>query len=151
MNLNPKKCKDMVISTLKSKQDLQPLLIKSLPLERVSYHKVLCLTLCNILKWKENANEIITNTSKHLFILRVLKRTEVPSTDHICIYSWTPLFPTWLIRSPCELKWRYLPSCFQSFTISYFELSYFKFSAILNWSFFHYTLIHSIISNLLNT
>ena len=33
-----------------------------------------------------------------------------------------------------------LPSCFQSFTISYFELGYFELPAISNSSFFSYTL-----------
>ena len=33
-----------------------------------------------------------------------------------------------------------LPLCFQSFTISYFELGYFEFPAISNSSFFPYTL-----------
>ena len=35
MNLNPKKCKEMVIFTLRSQRDLPPLLINNLPLERV--------------------------------------------------------------------------------------------------------------------
>ena len=33
-----------------------------------------------------------------------------------------------------------LPLCFQSFTISYFELGYFEFPGISNSSFFPYTL-----------
>ena len=33
-----------------------------------------------------------------------------------------------------------LPLCFQSFTISYFEVGYFEFPAVSNSSFFPYTL-----------
>ena len=87
MNLNPKKCKDVVICTLRSQQDLQPLLINNLPLVRVSCHKVVGLTLCDTLKWKENTNEIITKASKRLHILRGLKRAGVPSVDLICVYN----------------------------------------------------------------
>ncbi|KAK2565549.1 hypothetical protein P5673_010668 [Acropora cervicornis] len=77
----------MVISTLRSQEDLQPLLSNNLPLETVSCHKGLGLTLWDTLKWMENTNEIITKTSKRLHILRVLKRSGVPSTDLICVYN----------------------------------------------------------------
>lgn len=87
MTLNPTKCKDVVISTLKSQEDLQPLLSNNLPLETVSCHKGLGLILWDTLKWMENTNEIITKTSKRLHILRVLKRAGVPSTDLICVYN----------------------------------------------------------------
>ena len=87
MTLNPTKCKDMVISTLRSQEDLQPLLSNNLPLETVSCHKELALILWDTLKWIENTNEIITKTSKRLHILRVLKRAGVPSTDLVCVYN----------------------------------------------------------------
>ena len=77
----------MVISTLRSQEDLQPLLSNNLPLETVSCHKGLGLILWDTLKWIENTNEIITKTSKRLHILRVLKRAGVPSTDLICVYN----------------------------------------------------------------
>ena len=87
MTLNPTKCKDMVIYTLRSLEDLQPLLSNNLPLETVPCHKGLGLILWDTLKWMENTNEIITKTSKRLHILRVLKRAGVPSTDLICVYN----------------------------------------------------------------
>ena len=53
----------------------------------MSCHKVLGLTLCDTLKWKENTNEIITKASKRFHILRVLKNSGVPSMDLICVYN----------------------------------------------------------------
>ena len=59
--------------------------------------------------------------------------------DYKYTYSRTPLFRTRLIRSPRYFEGRSnfldLPLCFQSFTISYFELDYFEFPAISNSPF----------------
>ena len=86
MNLNPKKCKEMVICSLRSGPDLTPLRINELPLERVSSHKVLGVTICDTLKWNEHVREIVTKVSRRLCILRVLKRAGIPSSDLINVF-----------------------------------------------------------------
>ena len=109
MNLNPKKGKEMTICTLRSRPDFSPLLINNLPLENVPSYKVLGLTLCNTLKWNDNIKEIVTKTSKRLYILRVLKQAGIPSSDHLngyfalvrsvleyCCVTWSNGLPLYL-------------------------------------------------------
>ena len=50
INLNPKKCKEMVICPLKITPDIDSLSINDIPLDRVSSHKLLGLKLMDTLK-----------------------------------------------------------------------------------------------------
>ncbi len=59
-NLNPKKCKEMVVCPLKHTPDLAPLLLNEVPLEKVVPHKVLGMTIMDNLKWNKNTDEIIS-------------------------------------------------------------------------------------------
>ena len=61
--------------------------INNLPLEVISSHKVLGLTLSNTLKCNDNTNDIVSKASKGLHILRVLKRVGVHPADFVTIYS----------------------------------------------------------------
>jgi hypothetical protein len=79
MNLNPKKCKEMVVCPLKHTPDLAPLLLNEVPLDKLVSHKVLRMTIMDNLKWNKNTNEIISKASKRLHIIRVLKKAGVPS------------------------------------------------------------------------
>jgi hypothetical protein len=87
MNLNPKKCKEMMVCPLKHTPDLVPLLLNKVPLDKVVSHKVLRMTIIDNLKWNKNTNEIISKASKRLHIIRVLKKACVRSNDLTCIYS----------------------------------------------------------------
>ena len=51
MNLNPKKCKEMLICPLRIKPELPASLVNNDPLDVVSVHKVLGITLCNTVTW----------------------------------------------------------------------------------------------------
>ena len=86
MNLNPKKCKELVISSLRTRPDLGPLCVNERPLERVSSHKVLGVTISDTLRWNEHVCEIVSKASKRLYILRVLKRSGIPPEDLINIF-----------------------------------------------------------------
>ena len=67
--------------------NIPTLVVNSLPLDSVSSYKVLGLTLSDTLKWNDNTTEIVSKASKRLYILRVLKRAEVPPKDLITIYN----------------------------------------------------------------
>ena len=86
MNLNPKKCKEKTICTLRTRPDFPPLLNNNRRLENLPSYKVLGLALCNTLKWNDNINEIVTKASKRLYILRVLKGVGVPSSELLNVY-----------------------------------------------------------------
>ena len=86
MNLNPKKCKEMVICPLKKAPDLDCLSINSIPLDRVSSHKVLGLNIMDNMKWNNNVKDIVKKVSKRIYIIRVLKRSGAPPQDLINIH-----------------------------------------------------------------
>ena len=83
MNLNPKKCKEMVICSLKTKPDIMPLFVDGFLLERVHSYKVLGLSISDSLKWNDNVREIVSKASKRLHILRILKRAGLPRSLYI--------------------------------------------------------------------
>lgn len=85
-NLNPKKCKEMIICPLKMLTDLAPLTINGVPLEKVSSHKILGLIIKDNIKWNDNIDDIVCKASKRLYIIRVLKRAGIPSQHLIYIY-----------------------------------------------------------------
>ena len=66
MNLNPKKCKELVIGSLRIRPDLGPLCVNERPLERVSSHKVLGFTISDTLRWNEHVRQKSFKTPLHL-------------------------------------------------------------------------------------
>ena len=95
MKLNPKKCKELVISFARSDVCTPDLTIDRVDLERVQSHKVLGLTLQNNLKWNTHVDVMIVKSSRRLHILRVMKQANVPATHLLSLYST-------LIRSTLE-------------------------------------------------
>ena len=87
MKLNAKKCKEMRICFLKDPIDFHHLKIDDQQLESVTSHKVLCLALQSNLKWNNDIESIVTNASKRLHILWVLRRGGIESNDLINIYT----------------------------------------------------------------
>ena len=86
MNLNPKKCREMLVCPLQHKLDVAPLTINSVPLEKVSSHKSQGLTLMDNFKWNININEAIAKASKRLHISRVIKQAGVAAKNLLHIY-----------------------------------------------------------------
>ena len=87
MQLNPNKCKEMIIS-FSSACDFPPALnIGEVPLERVECHKVLGLTLQSNLKWNIFIEYITSKASKRLHILRVLKQIGVTVAELLSVYK----------------------------------------------------------------
>ncbi len=88
MKLNPKKCKEMIVSFRRDIEQPPPtLVVENISLERIESHKVLGLTIQNNLKWDLHISEIIvTKASKRLHILRVLKRSGVSPFHLLRVY-----------------------------------------------------------------
>ena len=110
MNLNPKKCKELVICPLRSQPDLSVLLVDGTPLERVSSYKVLGVTICDDLKWRKNVQAMVTKASRRLYIMRVLNRAGIPSADLVNVYLALVrsvleyACVTWASSLPCYLN-----------------------------------------------
>ena len=61
MKLNPKKCKEMIVSFRRDIEQPPPtLVVENISLERIESHKVLGLTIQNNLKWDLHISEIVT-------------------------------------------------------------------------------------------
>ena len=82
MKLNGKKCKEMIVSFVRSENDIPRLLIDGLPLDLVP----LGLTMNNKLKWQDNAEALVKKASKCLYIIRVLQRCGLPPNDLLLVY-----------------------------------------------------------------
>ena len=86
MRLNVKKCKEMVISFLRQSPNIVSLHINGNPLSIVSSFKVLGVTFNDHLKWNDNVNILVKKASKRLYILRILRRSGVPSADLLPVF-----------------------------------------------------------------
>ena len=111
MKLNGLKCKEMVVSFLRQSDNNTPLYINDQQLEVVTSFKSLGVTINNQLKWNDNVAIIVKKASKRLYILRVLRRSGIPSADLLSIYNA-------LIRSvlkyACEVWHTSLPQYFSN-------------------------------------
>ena len=75
-----------MISSLRTRPYFGPLCVNERPLERVSSHKVLGVTISDNLRWNEHVREIVSKASKRLYILTVLKRSRIPPEDLFNIF-----------------------------------------------------------------
>ena len=73
MDLNLKKCKEMIIGFCKNKTALLVIVIDGQQLERVTAYKLLGLWVDDDLKWKSNVEYLVKKAAKRLFLLMVLK------------------------------------------------------------------------------
>ena len=87
MKLNGLKCKEMVVSFLQHSDNNTPLYINDQQLELVTSFKSLGVSINNQLKWNDNVAIIVKKASKRLYILRVLRRSGIPSADLLSIYN----------------------------------------------------------------
>ena len=81
MKLNANKCKELRVCFFKATPQLPPLRIDGQVLETVRSHKVLGLVIQDNLKWNENTCMIVSNASKSLHIIRVLRKGGVSAAD----------------------------------------------------------------------
>ena len=84
--LNPTKCKEMVICFKKHFPALDPVEVNGQSLERVSTAKILGVTFRNDLKWNDHVDLITSKAAKRLYLLRQLKRADVNAKDLIGLY-----------------------------------------------------------------
>ena len=87
MELNHKKCKEMVISFLKyDVARLNPIYVSGLPVQSVSSFKLRGVTLSNDLTWNSHVEKVIKKANSRLYALRQLKKAGLSITDLVIIY-----------------------------------------------------------------
>ena len=79
MKLNPSKCKELRIDFLQHKpSDLPPLLMSGSVIEQVPSYKLLGVHLSHNLSWSIHCDYIVKRARKHLYVLRVLMKSDLP-------------------------------------------------------------------------
>ena len=81
MELNLKKCKEMLIDLRRNKTAIPVMRIENNIIERVSSYKLLGLWMDDNMRWNTNTEKIIKKAAKRLFLLKVLKSYGASSGD----------------------------------------------------------------------
>ncbi len=88
MELNPKKCKEMVISFLKySLPSDNAIYVSGLPVERVTSFKLLALMISDDLSWNCHVDYVIKKANSRLYALRLLKKADLSHSELVNIYG----------------------------------------------------------------
>jgi len=87
MKLNPKKCATMKVSFLKKPLDDPKLTISKVALQNVPVAKILGVHISDDLKWDKHVTEILNKANGRLYMLKLLKRFNLPHDDLITIFS----------------------------------------------------------------
>ena len=75
--LNPTKCKELVLCFKKTPLSYCPIKIDGVEFERVSFAKVLGVTISNDLKWNDHVDTITSKAARRLYLLSQLKRAGI--------------------------------------------------------------------------
>ena len=85
--LHEKKCKELRIDFKKHRSVFPPIQVNGKPLELVEEAKLLGLTITSTLKWNKHVNNIISKSSKRIYLLVQLKRAKVPNKEIVNFYT----------------------------------------------------------------
>ena len=86
MRLNLSKCKIMRMCFFREQPVLPVLTIDGKPLDSVFSHKFLGSTLQSDLRWNAHVDSIVPKAAKRLYILRILRCSNVSITDLVTVY-----------------------------------------------------------------
>ena len=87
MQLNPKKCKEMIISFLKHNHTcFAPIFISGFPVEVVSTFKLLDVMLSNDLTWRVHVDYVLKKANSRVYALRKLRRAGLNKSDLTNVY-----------------------------------------------------------------
>ena len=81
MQLNFKKCKEMLIDFRRNKSIVPPITAGDLPLVKATTYKLLGIWVDDDLKWRSNTEFIFKKAVKRLHLLKVLKSYGAPKKD----------------------------------------------------------------------
>ena len=86
MKLNISKCKELIIDFAKDKRSFEPLTVSGNPIKLVESEKILGLVVQNNLKWNLHVDNIVKKSSKRLYMLRLLKRSNADTKTLTVVY-----------------------------------------------------------------
>ena len=86
MDLNGKKCKEMLIDFRRYKTEIPPITLNDNQISRVKSYKLLGLWLDDDLKWNTNTEYIIKKGAKRLYLLKILRSYGALEGDLLTFY-----------------------------------------------------------------
>ena len=84
--LNPSKCKEMMITFQRNQPDFTPITINGTTINRVRKATILGLSITDDLKWNKHVEKITTEAAKRIYLLKQLKRSGLDNDDLTCFY-----------------------------------------------------------------
>ena len=87
MKLNSKKCASMKVSFLLNNPQEPPLTISNIPLQEVQVAKILGVNISDDLRWSVHVAEILKKANGRLYMLKLLKRFNLPHDDLVTIFT----------------------------------------------------------------
>ena len=109
MQLNPKKCKEMIISFLKHNHTcFAPIFISGFPVEVVFTFKILGVMLSNDLTWRAHVDYVLKKANSRLYALRKVRRAGLNQSDLINVFCS-------LVRTCLEYASPRGPPCLQHY------------------------------------
>ena len=79
--LNPLKCKEIMINFNREQPDYPPILVNGTIIERVRKVEILGLVITDDLKWNEHVNKITIKAARRLYLLEQLKKSGLDIND----------------------------------------------------------------------
>ena len=86
MELNGKKCKEMLIDFRKKKTEIPLINIGDDKISRVKSYKLLGIWIDDDMRWKTNTEYIVKKGAKRLYLLKILKSYGAPKNDLLAFY-----------------------------------------------------------------
>ena len=86
LQLNPDKCKEMLIDFKRTQHQFDAITVDSKELERVNSVKVFGMTIASTLRWNCHISDVLKKANKRMFFPILLKRAKVPARDIISLY-----------------------------------------------------------------
>ena len=86
LQLNPDKCKEMLIDFKRTQHQFDAITVDSKELERVNSVKVFGVTIASTLRWNCHISDVLKKANKRMFFPILLKRAKVPVRDIISLY-----------------------------------------------------------------
>ena len=84
--LNPIKCKEIVINFQRNEPVFPPIEINGINVERVEKATILGLLITQDMKWNAHVDKITTKAAKRLYLMKQLKRSGLSDNDLKCFY-----------------------------------------------------------------
>ena len=87
MKLNPAKCQFLKISFSRQPADPEPVIIANQSIPECDHVKLLGVTIQNDLKWKNHVCDLVSRSSRKLYMLRTLKKFGLLADDLLTVFQ----------------------------------------------------------------